>query len=303
MSAITSPAGYSHPVSLLREMAKMLGCKTTELDTGVRMVFEHEGCWLSGHARQYPIVEVFLRTLDIPGFELRIDPRNAGLPPSIDVAPPAPDFRDHYEVDGNDDSVAELWLDDTARGALVDALWLESDGGMFVPETVLHGYRYRLETGRVIAIRDSESDPQRLLRAVRAAASLAARPHRIASAWLEVARTLGGTTTTDRWDLGKDFAVAVDRGPVEVRIVNLPDPLRTRVQAVRLAGTADDARDALEPVADLVAEARAHDVSVTAGEVSLTWRGMVMDPARLGPAVEICARLAAPSIAPTGPYR
>jgi hypothetical protein len=254
-------------VSLLKEMAERLpGCRLTPIARGARLVFEVDGCWLSGRIREDPLIEVFLRTTEVPGFELGLD-------------------RDG--VDTSDGEMADLWLDAPAREALAAPL--------------AEGYRYKLERGEVIVLRGTEPDVDRLVGAVRAGGVLAARPNRIADAWLEVARGLGGTTTTDRWDLARDFAVTVDRGAVEVRIDTPGEPLRTRVHAARL-GAADEVFP-LARVADLLAAAQPTGTGITAGVVELSWHGLVMDPARLGPAVEICARLAAPSIAATGPYR
>ena len=255
-------------MSLLADMAELLpGSRLTRGRDTSRLVFEVDGCWLDARARTAPVIEVFIRTLDLPGLELRVGP-------------------DGFEPEADDDPLVALWLDPPARTAF--------DGWT-------RGYRFVLDRGEVLVTRRNELEPERLAAAVRAGGVLAARPHRIARAWLEVARALGGTTTSDRWDLGRDFAVTVDRSPVTVQIDNLGAPLRTRCRAVRLGGT-DDV-DPLAPHAALLAAALPDDTSVDRGAVELRWAGLMMDPARLGPAVEICARLAAPSIAATGPYR
>jgi hypothetical protein len=262
-------------MALLGEMAALLpGSKlTANRRGGYRLVFEVDGCWLGARARETPFIEIFIRTLDLPGFELRLDAADGGS----------------GEVETSDGRLAELWLDDPAREALA----------------LVTGYRYRLERGEVLVTRRNEDDPHRLAAAVRAGGMLAARPHRIARVWHEVARDLGGTTTTDRWDLARDFAVTIDRGPVKVLIVNHRGPpgvLRTEVRAIRLTpGAPPD--DAFAPVAALVATANPDELAMTADRVSLTWNRLLLSPALLGPAVEICARLAAPSIDRIGPYR
>jgi hypothetical protein len=306
-------------VSLLSEMASLLpGARLTPGDKASRLVFEVDGCWLDARCRDMPLIEVFIRTLAIDDFELRLQPGgpslrldverhvgNDGFPVYHDhevaAAIAAAHARltfEHYEVDQRHDAIAAIWLDDPARAALVDALWLRPDPGVFGMSAVANGYRFLVEKGEVLVKRDHETDPERLARAVHAGGMLAARPHRIARQWLDVARTLGGTTTTDRWDLAKDFAVTVERSPVTVRIDNVGDPLRTRARATRLG----DDRD-WKAVAALLDAAAPDKTHLTDGEVELRWKGLMMDPARLGPAVEICARLAAPSIAATGPYR
>lgn len=302
-------------MSLLSEMAALLpGSRLT----GSRLVFEVDGCWLDARVRDTPIIEVFIRTVDVSGFELALEPGGPSIPLVVKrhvgpdgfavfhdhevegvmiVAIAGLTFRAHYQVDGNWPA-QKLWLDEPAKTALVEALWLRADPGVFSIDAVPVGYRYRIERGEVLVRREHELDPQRLARAVHAGGMLAARPHRIARDWLEVARGLGGTTTTERWDLAKDFAVTLDRGPVTVRIDNVGDPLRTRVRATRLGADHD-----WKPVAAFLDAAAPDRKKLTDGEVELLWDGLVMDPARLGPAVEICARLAAPSIAATGPYR
>jgi hypothetical protein len=313
-------------MSLLAEMAALLPGRLSKAGNTSRLVFEVDGCWLDARAREAPMIEVFIRTLDIRGFELEVEPGGGGI--RVDVkrhwgsdafgnqnlvfdedevsravaaAAPALSFERNFEVESNDDELAALWLDAPARSALVDALWLIPDVGLISVDAVPRGYQYVVARGEVLVKRGSELDPARLARAVRAGGMLAARPHRIARAWLEVARGLGGTTTNDRWDLGAAFALTIERSPVTVRIDNLGEPLRTRARAVRLGATEDD--DPWAPVAGLLAAAAPDHRSLSAGEVELRWKGLMMDPARLGPAVEICARLAAPSIAATGPYR
>ena len=310
---------------LLGDMAALLpGARISKAGNAWRLVFEVDGCWLDARCRDAPKIEVFVRTLDLPGFELDIEARAGGairvevsrhwgtdgfgnqalvfdeaeVAARVAAAAPALSFEQHFEVDSNDDALAALWLDEPARAALVDALWLLPDVGLISVDAVPASYQYLLERGEVLIKRGDESEPARLARAVHAGGMLAARPHRIARQWLDVARTLGGTTTTDRWDLAKDFAVTVERSPVTVRIDNVGDPLRTRARATRLG--ADRDWKAVAALLDAAAPDRKH---LTDGEVELRWKGLMMDPARLGPAVEICARLAAPSIAATGPYR
>ena len=311
-------------MSLLGERAALLpGSRLGNAGNAWRLVFEVDGCWLDARCREAPKVEIFVRTLDLPGFELDIETRDRGIrvevrrrwgtdgfgnqtlvfdeeevERAVADARPALSFAEHFEVDTNDDALAALWLDEPARAALVESLWLRPDVGLVSVDAVPVGYQYLLERGEILVKRGDESEPARLARAVQTGGVLAARPHRIARDWLEVARTLGGTTTTDRWDLAKDFAVTVERSPVTVRIDNVDDPLRTRARATRLGADRD-----WEAVAALLDAAAPDRKELTDGEVELRWKGLMMDPARLGPAVEICARLAAPSIAATGPYR
>jgi len=285
-------------MALVHELARRLtGCRITKSGDVSRIVFEVDGCWLDARVREAPRVEVYVRTVAVPGLTLRLRPRG--------TVEPLRRFRfdAHLDVDGADTELGQLWLDEPARDAIVAALWLGDDA--WVPgHAHVGGYDTIVERGEVLVTRSSELEPDRLATAVRAAAVLASRPHRIARGWLEVARTLGGTTTTDRWDLGKDFAVTVDRGAVTVLIDNLLDGdgrLCTRMRARRI-GVADRSR--LSP-ADwaLLADAAPNDDDLDGDPVTLIWRGMVHDRDRLGPAIEFCARLAAPRGETHGPYR
>lgn len=271
-----------------------------------RFVFEVDGCWLDARIRQYPVVEVYVRTLAIPGFRLRIRPTGTfpvetrfdpdlGYDPVALAAELEARGRElsasNLDVDDSDDELRALWLDGPAIDAAIDALWLRVDRGLALARIAVTGYDLHVADGAVLVRRTDEDDVDRLARAVHAGAVLAARPHRIARAWHEVARALGGTTTTDRWDLGGAFAALVDRGPTTVRVDNLLEDgrLRTRLSA-RVPGAVDEAA------------LRRHDVRLDGYTLVTTWPGLVLDRERLGAAVDVLAALAAPRGA-TGPYR
>src|SRR5687768_3903821 len=143
-------------------MAALLpGSRLSKAGNASRLVFEVDGCWLDARCRDAPKVEIFVRTLDLPGFELDIEVRDRGI--RVDVkrewgtdgfgnqtlvfdeaevaravaaARPALSFAEHLEVDTSDEGLAALWLDEPARAALVDALWLRPDVGLVSVDAV-----------------------------------------------------------------------------------------------------------------------------------------------------------------------
>lgn len=301
---------------------------------GATLVFEVDGVWLDARVVDTATLEIFVRTLDVPGLTLNIDSAGRKLPlpahrdPShvlrvVDhdaaiVYGQLDATRSHADltIEHDDDPLAAIWVDPPAVEALVAALWPIRTVGMLFASAQLESFHYELGGGTV-AISRRTQDLDRIHRAFVAAATIAARPHRLGRAWLDVARDLGGTTTVDRWDLadhGGEFAVTIDRGAVEVRVDNVrrhPDDaddhrgLYTRVRARRIAAAASDA-------AALVERARAHPLFDAAAPsvvgtvddlIELWWPGLVVDLARLGPAVELVARLAGELDASAGPYR
>jgi hypothetical protein len=366
-------------MSLIRALAARLpGGRVTSAGDVSRLVFEVDGCWLDARCREAPAVEIFVRTLEIPGFTLRLRAGDTDLPlevrrrwqtdeygarflafdeaevaAAVAAARPALRFERHWRVEASDPALGELWLDEPARAALLEATWLRRADGLLGVDARPTAYAYQLERGEVMVRRRDELDVERLDRAVRAGAVLAARPHRIARACLEVARQLGGTTTSDRWDLAGAFAMTIDHGPAAIRIDHvhsLPGEdaddacLRTRARARRLAveeerwalwhrqvarvhrpdagrrarrvpaavlpaGYQGEAADPaafagrLAPVAALFDAARPSALWVDDDGLGLWWPGLLAEPARLGPAIELLARLAAPRGGATGPYR
>ena len=347
-------------MALTRALIGALGAKATSTGDVTRFVFEIDGCWLDARMREAPVIEAYVRTVAIDGFELRLRPSGAAIP--LDVRPRlirVNKYEQYYQYDdeeiaaaiaaaatlvsverhwaiearGGDDAAAleDLLVDEPVRAALRDALWLRRDDGVLGVSAAVESYELLHARGEVMVRRRDELDVERLLGAFRAGALLAARPHRIARAWLDVARALGGTTTGDRWDLG-GFAATVERGATTIRIDSVrtlpgedPDDarLRTRARARRLAPEPERwawwrdhvdkahrprprrrALDTLAPRdAELVRAAAVDALIVDGDEVTAWWRGDVRDLPRLGPAIELLARLAAPSGAASGPYR
>jgi len=336
---------------------------------GVTLVFEHGGAWLEARIREGIDLEVFVRTLDVPGLELTIecDGRHERLPShvrggsivgaddheiarALDLLGASRCVND-LRVRRSDDPIADLWIDVPAERALLDAVWVTRTQRAVGEVVQLESFRYQVGDGQVMFSRRGY-DLDQVHRAFLAAATVATRPHRIATAWLDAARGLGGTTTTERWDLadrGGEFAVTFDRNPAEVRVDCVrrhPGDddehrgLYTRARARRLAAHGDRwalwQRDlprahrpnpgrGLHPVAHLTLDALAADparllarlrpheallaaaapssIATVDDAIELWWPGLVDDPARLGPAVELLSKLAGEVDASAGPYR
>ncbi len=249
---------------------------------------------------------------------------------------------DDFDMVTNDAALARVWLDVPARGTLPLALHLVVDELPKLPLAVSAGPPIALD-GRFVRLRlGRDIDLGDVARAVRAGWALAARPLRLARTWTQLAAQLGGRSTGGCWDLGDQFAAVFERGVTTVEIDNirlLPGEapalarLRTRVRAHQLAVThdfvaervttaaTDDAADGalgdyhihaaeahavarrLHALAPLVEAAVPDALAARAGEVVLTWDGMIMVPGQLAAGIELVARLAADRDAAVGPYR
>ncbi|MCB9572589.1 MAG: hypothetical protein H6709_10930 [Kofleriaceae bacterium] len=245
------------------------GSRVRDTGRGASFIFEIDGAWLDARIREAPLVEIFVRTIDLWGTTLRLRPRdrtveltlagslrtgNGERPPDFDAAVaravaatrPAWTFAD-YEVD-DDGPLAAIWLDAPARDALTAALWPVAVDGLLGPRAAASAYLCDVADGEVCLRRDSEFELDRFEAALRAGGTVAARPYRIGAAWLDAARELGGTTTAERWDVGGDFAATLERGGTSIRIdsvVRLPHEdadaarLRARLTARRVVPEGD----------------------------------------------------------------
>ncbi len=359
-------------MSVLRTaVARMPGARLQGGERGLRLVFEVDGVWLDARARDATAIEIYVRTIDLQGTTLRAWPslrrldhvvptrtardgfgyyHDEDVGAAVDAARATLAFAADYDVE-LDGPLAAHWLDEPARAALTAALWVRFTSEALAPGLASAGYRYSSTATEIAIMRDNELDPERLLAALRAGATLAARPHRLGRAWLDVARGLGGTTTEDRFDVGGPFAAVFERGATTIRIdhvMRLRDDdraatLATRLRARRIAPDGDawalaprqlpwklprlprlrgvDAPPDLPAGWALTATAPARALArlrpllaqVTAAapaamwasgdEVGVVWPDLMMDPARLGPAIDLAARLAFEADAAIGPYR
>ncbi|MCA9679400.1 MAG: hypothetical protein H6709_10920 [Kofleriaceae bacterium] len=245
---------------------------------------------------------------------------------------------DDFVVISNDAALARLWLDVEARGTLPLALHLDVDDAAEPPRATVTGCPITIVDRFVRLQIDLGTDLGNIARAIRAGAALASRPLRLARAWRTLTTPLGGVPTAGCWDLGDQFAVVFQRGATTVELDNvrrLPGEddaaarLRTRLRARQHAVSHDyevrrvavDAGDQaldefhvrapdpalitrrLHALAPLVRASGLDVVAASRGEVTLTWAGMLLDPARIVAGVDLVARLAADRDAAVGPYR
>lgn len=249
-------------MSLATELAARLPHgRVTHRAEVCRLVFEHDGCWLDARVHDTQRVQVYVRTARVDGFTLSVRPDGSDVKLGVAarwrdgvmaydddelaaaVAALAPSWGT-LTVETSDDAMAALWLDDAARSALAEAQWwrLLPDG--LTPRGGVAGFHHELARGEVAVLRASRESEAHVVAAVRAGAALAARPHRLAGELAAVAAALGGSATTDRWDLGERYALRFERGAADVQVDwlrTLPGEdddaplLRTRVRARRIA--------------------------------------------------------------------
>jgi hypothetical protein len=259
---------------LLPELAARLpGAQLRGTGPAFRLVFPIDDIWLDARARENPGIEIFVRTTKLP-FSARFRPHEGDL-----LAPPPQPFEDLFDIDTSDTFLSGWWIDDASQDAMVASLWER-------PGPAVSGFEFHVEDGEVCLRRMNDTDIDQLERGLRAAAIVAARAHRVAAQWLDVARSLGGTTTADRWDASGGFEAVLDRGATTVRIDNvlsLPGEdrddawLRTRIRARRVAPDGD--RWGLwQPK---VRRAHRPRIDADASVEHARWEGVAADPARL----------------------
>jgi hypothetical protein len=172
----------------------------------------------------------------------------------------------------NDPALARVWLDEHARIGLRTARAC--------------AWWHEIANDEVSARRaDAERDPGRMIEMVSAALEVASRPVRWAQAFARAGQAIGGAEAARRIELGGRPALRVRRaapgGAVDVV-----------VRVVRRLGPGDPGR--------LRTVVRAHGRAGVLGE--LTFEGALVDPLRLGPAIELAAHGAIGGRS-GGPYR
>jgi hypothetical protein len=268
--------------------------------------------WVEALVADPPVPVIALRTVELGGFELQLVPSRRRLRAPLDpgggeatLARLGRTLRfDEFELDRNDRGLAAAWLDVAARAALTRTLWLRGGASISEATGTVQGASARL-SGCDVEIAPAALDSASLVLSVEAGAALAARPLRLARELAAELRPLGLVATSPCWDLGRDFALTGVRGSTSLRVdfVRAPE-LTTRLRARGLDPTDAEVVDArLTAHPALVAAAGPAQVRADAGEVELSWDGLVRTRARLGPALELAGRLVAPSRATAGPYR
>jgi hypothetical protein len=239
----------------------------------------------------------------------------------------------------NDRALAAALLDPPARGAVFAALRLDLQRrALRGVRGVVRGPRIRIDRDRLEVELEGGVALDHLPHLVRAAAAVATAPARIARAWAAAADALGGRAP-GAWDV-RAAALTVDRGGVPVTFAtprvaddgalgDAPRALRTRAVARlptdappwrlvrrgprRGAGLLGDyhtradrlahVRHVLGPVSGHLAAAQPDAIVAGAREVHLQWDGLLTDPARLGPALDVLRAIVAGDATDAGPYR
>lgn len=286
--------------------------------------------WYRARLEMLPRARVAVGLPCTDGFELalRWNDRHAN-----DGSPRAAAFDDSFLVETNDLALANVWLDQTARDALLASRYVSSQ----LPErqTALMfrdgAWIHEVSNDEVSASRrDPEPSAQRMCDMLAASLLVAARPSRWARAFAVLGRQLGGEPAR-RIEIGGKPALRVRRGNVDVlvhvvRRLGPGDPgrLRTIVSAHRHGSGGQTLsliseglpRAAWPPPADptsgtLPIDARAAQLldagrpsatTVRAHDVEIAFDGAIADRERLGAAIELAAWWASDAFR-SGPYR
>jgi hypothetical protein len=221
-------------------------------DTPVlRAVIAVDGHWHTIRVRTHPLAEIYVGLPALDGFDLVVADALSGWPWRKGDVP----FDGRYRVTTNDPVLAALWLDPPSARAIAglrfddSQVWQQPPPAPAAPPAE-RGWRFEVAGAELAVLKGGlEPDLERLHDALIAGATVAAAAHRCADAWRDLAMRVGGAATSDRWDLGGDFAILCDRQGTAVRVDHLrvrpdepPDEhrLRTRIRAARVT-TRDDA--------------------------------------------------------------
>src|SRR5512139_2644924 len=195
--------------------------------------------WYRARLEMMPHAHVAVGLPCTDGFELTLkwNDRHAN-----DGSPRASSFDDSFLVETNDLALASVWLDQTARAALLASRYVSANlperqtALMFRDGTWLH----EVSNDEVSARRrDPEPSTERMADMLMASLLVAGRPQRWAKAFATLGRQLGGEPAR-RIEVGGKPALRVRRGNVDVlvhivRRLGPADPgrLRTIVSAHR----------------------------------------------------------------------
>jgi hypothetical protein len=279
------------------------------------------------HAQMAPSGRVAV-ALPCDGFELAVrwtDQLRSVRPPRFD---------DSFFVQTNDVALANAWLDEDSRDALLASRYV-SHAPHPQRETVRlvrdGAWQHFIRDDEVCAERDAaEPSPERVADVIAATQVLADRPARWAQrTWARLARELGGEAAS-RVELAGRPILRVRRSGAEITVRLLrkltadePGRLRTLVGAHRRGSSGDTltliarglppgawppANDLLgksfrvDPsAAALVERAEPSTVFVRPHDVEITFDGAMAERERLAAAIELAARWAGHES--TGPYR
>jgi hypothetical protein len=266
--------------------------------------------------------------LPCDGFELAVrwtDQARSARPPRLD---------DSFFVQTNDVALANAWLDEDSRDALLAARYVshspypQRETARLVRDGA---WQHFIRDDEVAAERDGmEMSPERVVDVLWATSILAARPARWARrTWARLARDLGGVAAS-RVELSGRPILRIRRAGTEITVRLLrrlsadePGRLRTLVGAHRVGSSGETltliarglpqgawppknatggASFRIDPAAAaLVERAEPATVFVRPHDVEITFDGAMTERERLAAAIELAARWAGNE--GTGPYR
>jgi hypothetical protein len=298
--------------------------------TGARVELTLHDNVYRARAQMQPVGRVVVQLPSTDGFELSVSWTDR-----VTHAARQPLFDDSCLVETNDVSLASLWLDGEARGALLASRYVSGTPVDRLRATVPllrdGTWQHELRSDEVMASRtDAESSPERIADMLAASLALATRPVRWAKHFAPIARALGGEAAT-RVELGGRPVLRIRRGAVDVtvRLLRRLGPadqgrLRTVIGAHRLGAGGDTLtliahglpRAAWPPANEhapaslriddrartLLDTARPATTIVRRHDVEITFDGAFGDLERLGAAIELAAYWAGER-SQLGPYR
>lgn len=296
---------------------------------GLKLELTVDGVSYRARVQMEPRGRVAVQLPSTDGFELALawtDRTEPGRRP--------PTFDDSFLVETNDASLAQLWLDDEARAALVASRYVSGVPVSTRATTPLlrdGTWQHEVRSDEVSAQRvGSEDSEQRIVDMLAASLALARRPVRWARWFAPLAKSLGGETSS-RVELGGRPVLKLRRGSTEitVRLLRRLGPgdagrLRTVIGAHRVASggevltliSEELPRSAWPPPNDhgestlridarartLLDRARPSTTIVRRHDVEITFDGARASLDRLGAAIELAAYWATDH-SHAGPYR
>lgn len=303
---------------------------TCVVDAGaVKIELAADGGVYRARAQMAPHGRVAVQLPSTDGFELALTWTDR-----TELIARAPRFDDSCLVETNDVALANVWLDQEARGALLASRYvagIPEETRTTVPMLRDGAWQHEVHSDEVSAFRaGAETNLDRITDMLAASFALARRPVRWARLLAPLATFLGGEAAP-RVELGGKPVLRIRRGAVDVnvRLLRRLGPgdsgrLRTVVSAHRVASGGevltlishelpraawpppneggdstlridDRARGYLDAARPATTIVRRHDVEIT-------FDGALADKDRLGAAVELAAYWASDG-SHSGPYR
>lgn len=224
-----------------------------------------DDAWFSVRWRAMPFAEIFVTTRPLGGFTFRL--------------------REGRVLATNDDALVDRWLDDVSRRAI--------DGSHWTFE--------QTADDRLVATKGRyEAEPKAMLAAMTTACTIAARSHRWAAEYVQLARELGASARS-HLEIGGAPIIVAERHAMELEVALVRDRRLHTVVRTRRVGSEPTRVD--EFAKKLLDVARPDDTRIDADRVELWFDGAMTTRERIDAALEMCARWAVDTPVASGPYR